>query len=809
MTTSSALKLAQHIKNLKAKESPTSKGVARSKTAIIFWGASADKEYLPYLKGCVGSYTTHVRTDKITTLTTVRMYCKTKGVTKVVTSSPELLRLLLVWTKVKAPSLDAYLGSYFTIPAMDTDSPPIEVVFIQPLKRLVTVNHEQLVTSRAITKLTHPEKWYKPAPFKWEMLLQETEDRLFSQFESAFLIAVDIETFQENATIRCISYCGFWYAEDGSIKSLSVVLPLDSEYNLAVMRKWNGKLTAPKVLQNGNYDNSYLARYSAPLYNYLYDTANLFHSWYSELPKNLGFLNGFFVREAVYWKDLGDTNDLHEYYKYNALDTWGTGNCFLAMMLEMPRHAFNNYLLEFPLVFPCHLSEMTGIERDMEVLIPAREELDKQIEILSDRLDVILGVANFNVKSSPNKKALFKLLGCSDLKKQDESNIQKARHRHPFNAYVLGIVLEVIGLRTLREKYLQVGEKAKEFHRLDGTGNRILFALKPHGTDTARLASSEHHFWCGLQIQNIPRGPSVKCTLKADPGFSIAEADLEQAESRDTAYISGDANLIEAVEHSPDFHSYNASKFFGVPFEEIYDALTHTVLNKSLRQIGKPVNHGANYNMGATVLVETMGEQKVKEARYLLGLHSGLSYFQVAEHLLAQFHKTYPAIRGVMYAGLTEEIVRTRRLESQAVHYSTNTDEIVYKEALSMNPRWTRICFGHPDRNKKDLNSYIAHPPSNLNAITLNKAYMTVFKDIAMNPRYAPHFKLIAQIHDSILYQYRLGHAYINDMIKERLEIPVTIRAYDGVIRSFVVPAGVKNGDAANGNPSLYWSDTE
>ena len=39
------------------------------------------------------------------------------------------------------------------------------------------------------------------------------------------------------------------------------------------------------------------------------------------------------------------------------------------------------------------------------------------------------------------------------------------------------------------------------------------------------------------------------------------------------------------------------------------------------------------------------------------------------------------------------------------------------------------------------------------------------------------------------------------------MEIPVTIKAYDGEIRTFTVPAGVKDGKA--GKKAIYWSETE
>jgi len=827
-----SIDLKAHIAKLRAEGSSNSnrRQPAISDNNILFWGTLADKDYLPLLKGCVGSSTVFLRLEKVDTIAQVTMYCAAKGITKVISSSPSLLIKALKWEKRAAPSLDSYAGSYFKLPPFKPGGTEIELVFIKPLKQLATVPHGKFMVTRLVSKLTKPDTWYKPTEFTGYILLDATNEKaVFSSFSSAFLICIDIETFKENAAIRCLSYTAFFQSNNTrDFYSSSVVLPMDSVYNLSIMRKWNWNLQAPKVFQNGKYDISYLARYSAPVYNYLYDTAVLFHSWYSELPKDLGFLNSFFIREAVYWKDLAETNDLHEYYRYNALDTWGTGNAFLAMIAEAPKFAFDNYLLEFPLTFPCHLSEMTGIARDMDKFAVARAEQEAIIEKYTASLNTILGIpagASFNVKSSPQKKALFKLLGCSDLKSQDEKNINKARYRHPFNARVLGLVLKIIKARTLISNYLTEG---KEFYSLSDTTKknpRFLYSLNPHGTDSSRLASKSHHFWTGDNIQKIPRGTIIKQTFKADPGFFLAEVDLEQAESRDTAYISGDETLIHNVEYSPDFHCTNASAFFGIPFEELYDTAAGKSLNKTIRDLAKRVNHGANYNMGAYVLIDTMGEENIQTAKSLLRLPRMWSYKQVAEYLLESFHKTYQDIKGVFYKGVIEEIARTHKLSSKAYHMGWHSAKLMDKlqaewaanyELLSNTATgigsWTRYCFADPSKSKPALNSYISHPPQSLNAQTLNKAYLNVFNDIAINPEHSNNFKLLAQIHDSILFQYREGHDYLCDMVKERMEIPVIIKGYDNKIRTFVVPAGIKKGDhlpTPHTGKATHWSMTE
>lgn len=765
---------------------------------LCFYGTPDDKEYLSSLKSCVGGATTFVRLDKISTIMEVKLYCESKGVTGIISTSIPLLTRLAVPAKIKASSLKDYAGSYFRIG-------DIEVVFVPPLKQAFTVPYGKFLLRRYIDKIIRPANWLSPVAFSWKLLTPENFEYIFKELQEAFLVSIDIETVREDAQIRCVSFCGFYFAGK-DIVAYARVLPLDSSYNLTLLRKLCWELPAPKVFQNGKYDISYLTRYNAPVYNYLYDTANMHHSWYSELPKDLGSLNAFYVREARYWKDMADTSDLHEYYHYNALDTYATGCCAIAWLLESPKWAKDNYLLEFPNVFPCHLAEMTGIKRDISRLEVARAEQDKIDNDLTASLRTMIGEPLFNPGSPKQVLQLMHILGCKDLKSSDEKNITKARFRHPLNSRILGPIIKIRKARKLTSNYLTTGAKAKEFH------GRILYALNPHGTDTGRLASREHHFWCGLQIQNINRGPLVKQTFVADPGFAFAEVDLGQAESRDTAYLSGDEKLIHAVEHSPDFHSQNCSNFFGVAFEKLYDPVTKTRLDKKLIDIAKRVNHGANYNMGAYVLIDTMGEEKILEARNLLGLPKMWGYKEIAEHLLETFHKTYPGIKGTMYKGIVAEIAKTRRLSSQAYHYLGDTfnklSDESYERYIPRTKKWTRYCFGDPTKSKMQLNAYVAHPPQSLNAQTLNKAWQKVFHKIAINPEYSDHFKLCAQVHDSILFQYRLGHEHLCTMVKELMEIPVTLKGYDGKIRTFVVPADIKMGKK-EGVPALYWSETE
>ena len=727
--------------------------------------ASALKRLFP------GTALAYTAARDISTVSEVISICKKRGISQVLSTHPKLLEKFIL-TK---PSISNYAGSLFK-------RDDVEFVFCNPLRQIFSVSYGAFMLKRFMSKFTNKSAWRKASEFNWSLATPANSDEVYSRFEDAYLLAVDIETLKNPPAIRCVGYTAVYH--DGTTESY--VIPLTDEFFLALVRKFNS-LPAAKIFQNGKYDIAYLARFNCIPDNYLWDTAYLFHAWYSELPKDLGFLQAFFVRDAHYWKDLADSGDTMEYYRYNALDTWATAEVFLAIMTEIPEWAKANYAHKFLQVFPNHLCEMSGLLVDTERQAEVKKELSEEIAEEEAALSRMLGVGYFNVGSPKQVLQLLHILGCKDIKSSNAKDLEKAASRHPLNRFLIDRILHIRSRRKLVSTYFV---ENKLFN------GRFLYALNGSGTDTARANSGEHAFWCGQNIQNIPRGKIVKQYIVADEGFYFAEADFAQAESRDTAYISGDPALIEAVEGERDFHCVNAAAFFGIPYEELYDDGNKIALNKRIRDLAKRVNHGANYVMGPNVLVDTMSEAKVYEAGRMLGLSKLWSAVRIAEYLLEQFHKAYPNISAVYYSGAVASVAASKML-------SVDTSwDVPYQPANAK--QWTRYCFGNPQKNKRDLNVYAAHGPQNLNAMTLDKAFFRVFMELALDPKYSNNFRLCAQIHDSIFFQYRIGHEYLCDLVQEKMELPCTIKAYDGQTRTFTVPADVKAGKGAR-----RWSETE
>lgn len=807
---------------------------------IIFLGTQQDAPFLPRLKPLLSGHPCFMPSSPIEYLTILQNYCKQRDSKRVISTCPKLLAKLVAKENLSpasiTPKINNYAGSIFSLG-------DIEILFIDPLEQLVTVSHGAFLTKHFISKFLRQSEWMEPLPFKWAIFTGQNAEQLYETACNAKLLAIDIETKRENLAIQCVGYTAVDWNEKGEATCTSFVVPLTSQWALAWVRKLN-TTPAAKIFQNGKYDNIYFLRYDCMPTNWVWDTAHFMHSWYAELPKDLGFLNAFFLRKVMYWKDLAEHADQEEFFRYCAMDTWATANVLISQIMQAPEWAKRNYFLEFPLVFPSLLAEGTGLIRDPVRHIEARNKIDAQAEACLTWLNKVLGLKSFNPNSYVQVRQVLRLLTGIEHKESDEVYLKKIAYLHPLNDLILGKILEYRGLIKQAGTYLRTEADAKQtgIHAGEGGAKEykgfILYQINPHGTETGRNACRESAFWCGFQIQNIPRDGPIKSTIKSPEGFYFCEADLEQAESRDTAYISADPTLIEALTSGKDFHSFNASKFFGVPYDSIYDDNKKKAKDKELRQLAKPINHGANYNMGPAVAADTIGLVNVWKIAARLSLPFK-NPMEITEAALTTFHLTYKTLRGIIkfksasvarhfklppnngcklfapgswYSKIAMEVKMTGLLVSRAYHH------IPFNEKKWPNPEtyinegdWTRRCFGDPENNKLDLNSYAAHPPQSLNARTLNEAFMQVFYEIAL-----PHsmdFRLHAQIHDSIFFSYREGYEHLAERVKNLMEIPVSVRGVDGIIRTFTVPSALKIGkmdyDTGTLTRAKYWNETE
>lgn len=756
---------------------------------IGFFGTAEDRDSIQRLREFVGAHSLKCCFTRIEFWTQFALKVKQNQITECIVTCQDLLNIILAHDptyqqpfngrgQAKVATLNDFHGSYleFAGAHFHTDY-PVRILILNPLSHLHKVSEAKFIFKRHISKITQPEKWFPQTSFSWETLTAANEEQMFAKFQTALMIGVDIETIEDNPhrTIDMVGYCGLF--PDGTTHS--VVLEIKSFEDVMWVRKWNN-LRAPKVMQGGKYDAVYFMRYGAPLHNWLYDTQNLFHCWYAELPKRLDYITAFCCRFIRFWKDDGKVGSRSRKLEYNARDCWATLMSCLNLLLEMPEWAKKNYLFEFPLVFPFVHVELDGLAVDQERFKESQRDVTRRRDLALAKLQSWIH-PNFNPNSPPQCKNLLKVLGYVDRSGNVDSSGEKvliaASAAHSLNERILSEVLEYRGWAKLTSTYL-VDDKI--------WNGRFYYRIDENGTESGRGSSKESSFWCGGNVQNIPGGKEgeghfVKNYIRVDDGWDgFAECDKAQSEARCVGYLSGCQKLIDLVESEKDYHSFNASQFFGIPYEQIWDPVKNKTIDKPLRDLSKRTNHGANYNMGKWVMLETMGPKKVTEARRLLKLAPNLSLDAVCAHLLNRYELTYPEVKKDWYDAIKREIKLTRKIVSPT--------------------GWTRYFFDDPASSKPALNSAVAHGPQHLSVWIVNREFYAIWKD-SVYGSLRNKVRLKAHIHDSIFFAYRgIGTP---EEVRKRMNTSITVKDCKGVERKMFIPSDVSSGSGF----AKYWSD--
>ncbi len=729
---------------------------------ILILVESQDLPHAGQLRSLLQGHTGYIVNDKILTLTELLPVLRKRDINAIVCASPLVLKKLICQEsgiEDKKADLKAHSGSMFKLLGLPC-------LIVPNTKQLRTVPHARFLFSIWLKKLTNPNFPSFPE-MDWEIVTQDNAPELLEEFKDAVLMAVDIETTKEEIDpeihltnppefrglwvrgkasktgkklmnfipkITMVGYCGLFKNNDDTYRSKSIVLYINTMVDITWMRNFN-VLPAAKIMQNGGYDSSYFIRYASPLDNYLWDTFTLMHSWFAELPRDLPFITSLLNKDFRYWKDEAETN----LAEYNAKDIHTTLWNFIYLIQYMPQWAKDNYAENFRMQFPCITCGLEGLDVDEEIKENEKSKRERVVEINRARLEYII-TEGFNPNSAKQVLTLIHGLGFKKVNNTDVKALTKFKEAHPLNEFFVSLITQVREDRKAVSTYFDTP-------LLDG---RLLYELNPGGTATGRLASKASNFWCGTQIQNIP--PYAKPMCVADAGWLLGAIDNGQSESRCTAYISEDQNLIRTVEESEDFHKTNASLFFGMPVSKITAAI---------RKVAKRVNHGSTYNMGWYVLWETMGTKAVLNAKKLLGIASNINIKGVCTYLLSTFDNAYPDIRGKFYPEVIEEILLTGKLVGAT--------------------GWTRLCFGDPTKSKPILNSYIAHPPQSLSVKIINAAFFDTWLRLQIGES---KIRMKAQVHDEIFYQYRPeDRDYCAGVISKRMEKPTIVRG-----RSMVIP---------------------
>ena len=136
--------------------------------------------------------------------------------------------------------------------------------------------------------------------------------------------------------------------------------------------------------------------------------------------------------------------------------------------------------------------------------------------------------------------------------------------------------------------------------------HRIHTNFKLAGTVTGRLSSGKNDAekvsgsrgkLRGVNLQQVPRDPTIRGLFGAPPGWTFVEADYSQIELRIAAYLAREEHMLHLYSIGADIHLTTAARVTGLPESQVTKEIRKTV--------GKPVNFGFLYGMGWNKFIET------------------------------------------------------------------------------------------------------------------------------------------------------------------------------------------------------------
>ena len=295
---------------------------------------------------------------------------------------------------------------------------------------------------------------------------------------------------------------------------------------------------------------------------------------------NLG-VKGTEVLKALGKRRIDFTEEeLDEYGRYCINDVALTYDLFKQLSASFPP-------MELRLIdLTIRMFSEPSLELDKEVLRNHLEDIIRKKETLMKGLD-----ANRDILMSNDKFAeLLKNIGVEPptkisattgreawaFSKTDEGFKALLEHEKPL---VQALVSARLGVKSTLEE-----TRTQRFIEIAGRG-LLPIPLRYYAAHTGRWGGDDK-----VNLQNLPRGGTLKNAIKAPAGHVIIDSDSSQIEARTLAWLAEQNDLVDAFEKGEDVYKIMASSIYGKEIEDI---------TKDERFVGKTTILGCGYGMGS------------------------------------------------------------------------------------------------------------------------------------------------------------------------------------------------------------------
>ncbi|MEM1239413.1 MAG: DNA polymerase I [Cyanobacteria bacterium P01_H01_bin.26] len=369
----------------------------------------------------------------------------------------------------------------------------------------------------------------------------------------------------------------------------------------------------PKSLQNAKYDRAVLKRQGIELAGVVFDTMLASYVLNPENSHNLTDLSLRYLNLAAQsYSDLvpkGKTIadiPIDQVAVYCGGDVHTTYRLVPILQAELSgvdaiAKLFRD--IEVPLEAVLADMEATGIRIDEPYLKHFSDQLEADLYELQIKAYDYAG-EEFNL-SSPKQLSvlLFETLGLNKKKTRktktgystDASTLEKLQGDHP-------VVDCIVSHRTLSKLKSTYVDALPKLVRAD-TG-RVHTDFNQAVTATGRLSSSNPN------LQNIPVRTAfsrqIRQAFLPREGWLLAAADYSQIELRILTHLSGESVLVDAYRTGQDVHSLTAQLL-----------LDKEEITPDERRMGKIINFGVIYGMGAVRFAREMGVSRTEAKSFI------------------------------------------------------------------------------------------------------------------------------------------------------------------------------------------------
>ena len=477
-------------------------------------------------------------------------------------------------------------------------------------------------------------------------------------------IAIDTETTSLNPFKAELVGLGFCFGEslkdivyipighknkEEDLIEINQINQLKIEEVIFALQDWFSSNENPKTLQNAKYDRLILLRHGIILNGVVIDTlladyicdATLKHSLDEIAYREFGFKPKSFSDVVKKGEDFSYV-DIKSASMYCGMDVYLTRKLAIIYINRLKETSIKliNLLkeVEQPLEQVLAEIESTGIIIDTPYLKDLSLELTKKLNTIEKEVYNIAG-NEFNL-SSPKQlgELLFEKLDLDRKKSRktktgwstDAGVLEKLESDHP----IVKMIIEHRTISKLLNTYVDALPQLieKETGRVHTDFNQAV-------TATGRLSSSNPN------LQNIPVRTEfsrrIRKAFLPQKDWKLLSADYSQIELRILTHLSGEEVLKNAYLKNEDVHSLTAK----ILFEK--DAI-----DADERRIGKTINFGVIYGMGAQRFARSTGVSLIE-----------------AKYFLSKFKERYPAVfkfleyqeRLALSQGFVETLLGRRR----------------------------------------------------------------------------------------------------------------------------------------------------